>query len=131
MSKCMVALGKVFYVLFAKWLPASYTPVLGWLGKWLRGLCGKLVLEKCGNDVNIERNAVFSSRVSLGNHSGIGIGASLSGCVFIGDNVMMGPYCTFYCRNHAFDRTDIPMREQGYQEEKRSSLGTMCGSVGM
>lgn len=123
MRKVKIALGKIVYVLFARWLPVSYSPVGGIWGKWLRGICGKCVLEKCGQNVNIERNAIFSSKVSLGNNSGIGIGASLSGTVNIGDNVMMGPYCTFYSRNHAFDRTDIPMREQGYQEEKVIVVG--------
>lgn len=117
MRRIKVALGKIIYVLFAKWLPVSYQIFGGW-AKWLRKICGKLILEKCGKNVNIERGAVFSSHVSLGNNSGIGINASLTGSVVIGDNVMMGPYCTMYSRNHAFHRTDIPMCEQGYLPEE-------------
>lgn len=36
---------------------------------------------------------------------------------------MMGPWCIIYTRNHAFSRTDIPMREQGMQDFKPVSIG--------
>ncbi len=117
MRKIKVALGKIIYVLIAKWLPVSYS-FYGGVGTWFRRFCGKLILQECGKNVNIEQGAVFSSHVSLGDNSGIGINASLSGSVIIGENVMMGPHCTMYSRNHAFDRLDIPMREQGYKPEK-------------
>ncbi len=122
MRKIKIAIGKIIYGLFAKWLPVSYQP-LGGLGKALRGLCGRLILESCGKNVNIERNAVFSSHVALGNNSGIGVNASLTGSIKIGDNVMMGPNCTVYSRNHAFDRLDIPMCCQGYCPEKTIVIG--------
>ena len=35
----------------------------------------------------------------------------------------MGPECIIYTRNHAFSRTDIPMREQGFSEEKPVYIG--------
>ncbi len=123
MRKIKVAFGKLFYVIFAKWLPASYTPIIGGYAKWLRKMCGKLILKKCGKNVNIEKGAVFASAVSLGNNSGIGIEASITGTVTIGDNVMMGPHCTFYSRNHAFDRLDIPMCKQGFYDEKPIIIG--------
>lgn len=118
MRKIKVFLGKIIYVIFAVWLPPSYTPIFGAYARWLRKICGKLILRKCGKRVNIERNASFSSHVTLGDYSGIGLYASLSGTVSIGSHVMMGPHCTVYTRNHAFDRTDIPMCEQGFYEEK-------------
>lgn len=123
MKKLKVAFGKIIYILFAKWLPVSYTIIIGRYAKWLRGLCGKLVLKKCGKNVNIEKGAVFSSKVELGDNSGIGINASITGSVHIGDNVMMGPCCTFYSYNHAFDRLDIPMCRQGFSEEKTIVIG--------
>ena len=95
MKKIKILIGKTIYIFLAKHLPVSYK-LFGNVGKWLRKLCGKLILKKCGKKVNIERGAVFSSRVSLGNNSGIGINASISGTVTIGDNVMMGPECTIY-----------------------------------
>ncbi len=122
MRKIKIAIGRILYGLIAKHLPISYN-FLGGGGKCMRRLCGKLILLKCGKNVNIEKGAVFSSHVSLGDNSGIGICASVGGEVQIGDNVMMGPHCTFYSRNHAFDRTDIPMCQQGFQEEKPIIIG--------
>ena len=89
----------------------------------MRALCGKLILAKCGKNVNIEKDAVFSSKVSLGNNSGIGIRASISGKTYIGDNVMMGPDCVIYSQNHEFSSIDIPMCRQGFQEEKPVYIG--------
>ncbi|NLK11099.1 MAG: maltose O-acetyltransferase [Staphylococcus equorum] len=43
--------------------------------------------------------------------------------VVIGENVMMGPYCYIYTTNHAFDRIDIPMIEQGYAKPKKVVIG--------
>jgi maltose O-acetyltransferase len=43
--------------------------------------------------------------------------------VVIGDNVMMGPHCIIHTQNHKFDREDIPMCEQGFQEEKPVYIG--------
>ena len=117
MKKIRIFFGKFIYELFAKRLPISYH-FFGHYAKLSRRFCGKLILKKCGKKVNIERGAVFSSHVSLGDYSGIGINASLTGSVVIGKNVMMGPNCTMYSRNHAFDRIDIPMIKQGYKPEK-------------
>ena len=36
---------------------------------------------------------------------------------------MMGRECFILTRNHAFDRTDVPMMEQGFQEEKPVFIG--------
>ena len=123
MRKFRIVLGKFIYGVLARWLPESYTPIVGRYAKWLRQICGKLILKKCGKNVNIEKGAVFASSVSLGSNSGIGINCKLGSEVEIGDNVMMGPYCTIYSRNHAFDKTDIPMCQQGFQEIKPVCIG--------
>ena len=47
----------------------------------------------------------------------------LNGTVVIGDNVMMGPEVVVYSRNHQFVRTDIPMNQQGFQEERTVRIG--------
>ena len=51
----------------------------------------------------------------IGANSGIGafsfIGAA--GGVSIGDNVIIGQYVSFHSENHCFDRTDVPIRQQG------------------
>ena len=81
------------------------------------------MLKKCGKKVNIERKATFSTRIQLGNYSGIGINAKVMGPCTIGDYVMMGPNCTIYTQNHAFADPDKPMQLQGRQEERQVTIG--------
>lgn len=81
------------------------------------------MLENCGKGVNIESGAAFSSKVTLGDYSGIGINAKIYGTCHIGRYVMMGTDVTIITRNHRFDRTDIPMMEQGFEEERPVYIG--------
>lgn len=81
------------------------------------------MLENCGKNVNIESNATFSSKVTLEDYSGIGINAKIYGTCHIGRYVMMGTDVTIITRNHRFDRTDIPMMEQGFGEERPVYIG--------
>jgi len=106
-------LGKIIYNIIAKHLPISHSTV-NFGSRKLRQICGKLILNKCGHNVNIEKGAEFDANVTLGNNSGIGIRATIGSEVYIGDDVMMGPDCIIYTANHRFDRVDIPMREQGF-----------------
>jgi maltose O-acetyltransferase len=110
-------IARLIYDLFAKHLPSSSSPY-SIFSKELRVFCARNILKKCGSNVNIERGATFSSKVTIGDYSGIGIDASLGGEVHIGNYVMMAPKCTIYTSNHAFDRLDIPMCQQGVTEEK-------------
>ena len=91
--------------------------------KKIRAYFANKYLKKCGKNVNIQKKAIFSSRCEIGDNSGIGMNSHLYGKVVIGDNVMMGPECIIYTQNHAFDRTDIPMCLQGFQEEKTVIIG--------
>ena len=114
--KIKLLLGRCIY-LFAAHLPTSCS----WINigqKQIRGFCGKLILTKCGKNVNIEKGAAFPSSVELGDNSGIGIRARINGKAIIGKDVMMGPDVCIYARNHAFDRTDVPMNQQGFAPEK-------------
>ena len=103
-------LGYIFYYGIGKHLPKSSSFFK--LGKGFRRMCGKLLLEKCGKKVNIEKGAVFSRKCTLGNFSGIGVNAEI-GVAYIGNNVMMGPNCKIISQNHCFEKTDIPMCQQG------------------
>jgi acetyltransferase-like isoleucine patch superfamily enzyme len=57
--------------------------------------------------------------LTVGDNSNIGpycyIGCS--GYVEIGTNVMMGPRVSIFAENHIFNRTDLPMKEQGVTHE--------------
>lgn len=110
------------YHVLAKHLPISSARYF-FGQKALRAFCGRLMLKECGKDIDIDQGAVFSGRVSLGDHSGIGKDSVLQGTVVIGNHVMMGRECLIYTKNHAFDRLDIPMSQQGFQEEKPVIIG--------
>ncbi len=81
------------------------------------------MLASCGKKVNIEKDAVFSSKVTLGDFSGIGINAKIYGACHIGHHVMMGTDVTVITRNHRSDLTDIPMMEQGFADERPVYIG--------
>lgn len=109
---------KIIYECVAKKLPPSEMRIFPF-GKQLRGWCAKYLLDSCGKNVNIEKGANFAQHVELGDYSGIGINASIAPYVTIGANVMMGPECIIYTRNHEFRDTQRPMCQQGFQEHKR------------
>ena len=115
-------LGALIYALIGKHLPPSWSGLhLGQTA--VRRFCGRLMLAECGKRVNIEKNAMFSERVALGDDSGIGINAKIYGTCRIGKKVMMGSDVTIITRNHRSDRTDIPMMEQGFEEEQPVYIG--------
>ena len=53
--------------------------------------------------------------ISMGANSAVDAFSFLgsSGFISIGENVIMGQHVGFHPENHNFDRTDIPIREQG------------------
>lgn len=115
-------IGALLYYSIAKHLPESSSGIQ--IGqKAFRAFCGKLMLKSCGKKVNIEHGAIFSARTSLGDYSGIGVNARISGTCTIGDYVMMGANVTVITHNHAFERTDIPMMHQGFEEERPVVIG--------
>ena len=81
---------------------------------WRAFFC-RSYISFCGKNVNIQKNAVFSSSLKIGDCSGIGKKCRLIGPVEIGKNVMMGQECIIETQNHAHQRVDIPMIEQGYE----------------
>lgn len=105
----------IVYYGFARWLPVSYTPVLGKFAKWMRYQCCRRIFRRCGRNVNIERGAYFAggADIEIGDCSGLGINCSIPANTVLGDHVMFAPNVFILGRNHNFDRTDIPMGEQG------------------
>ena len=105
---CLVA-----YYGFAKYLPASTSPMTHWARKIRRVIC-RPIFDKCGDNVNIESGARFATGgISIGSGRGLGVNCSVHGPLRIGDNVMMGPEVTILTHTHNIERTDIPMRQQG------------------
>lgn len=120
--KLKILVGYFLYYTIARHLPVSFAKV-NFFAKQIRMSCAKLLLEKCGNNVNIEKGAIFSTKVNIGNNSGIGIRAAIHGPCTIGNDVMMGPDCVIYVRNHCYDRTDIPMWQQGFYNDEPVTIG--------
>lgn len=128
MSKFKRKIGALLYYSIARHLPVSYSGVQ--LGqKALRGFCGRLMLASCGKKVNIEKGALFSAKVSLGDYSGIGINANICGTCTIGSYVMMGPNVTVITRNHKHDDLEQPMMFQGFEDEQPVVIGEDRKSV--
>ncbi len=117
----------VLYIVFAKNLPLSRRFKFA---KHARNFFAKRILKSAGREINIEKGAFFTPGVSLGDYSGIGVNCELNassvcgeGEIIIGDHVMMGPECVIYTTSHIFDRTDIPMMEQGSTAGRNVVIG--------
>lgn len=107
------------YYHLARHLPVSYLRGGGVASKIRLFLCRR-IFEHCGKNVNIEKDASFGLgfHIRIGDNSGLGVNCFVPDGSIIGDNVMMGPNCYIHQRNHAFERTDIPMIQQGYKDKK-------------
>ena len=107
----------MLYYGFARYMP-------GKIGKWLRYQLCRRIFKKCGKNVNIERMAYFGrgSGIEVGDNSGLGVNCCIPSDTIIGKDVMMAPNCYIIPINHAFDRIDIPMREQGVSEHKQTVI---------
>lgn len=115
----------ILYYVFARYLPTSTFPLLGRLGKYCRYFCCKRIFDYCGKNVNVERMALFGSgfKIKIGENSGIGIYCTVPSDIEIGNNVLMGPKCFFLTFNHAFRSKNISIKQQGYQERRKTTIG--------
>lgn len=121
-----IRIWQLLYRLFAKGLPLSGQIAAA---KALRAFFFRKIALHAGRNINIERGSVFNHWVSLGNRSGIGVNCEMNaggkdGIITIGDDVMMGPNVVVYTRNHASERTDIPMLDQGFEAPRPVKIGS-------
>lgn len=95
------------------------------MSKYIRYQLVKRIFKVCGKNVNVERKAKFGSGrdIEIGDNSGIGVNANIPSNTKIWENVMMGPNCYILDSNHSFDRTDIPMMQQGNTISKQTIIG--------
>lgn len=114
--------GKLLYFSIGIHLPMSYSK-LNFGSRQFRQLCAKLILESCGEWVNIEKGVHFGDGLIIGNGSGIGMNSNIPSQVIIGNHVMIGQELLVYTQNHSMDRTDIPMQEQGMSKVKPVTIG--------
>ncbi len=117
------------YYCLMRYLPPSHWPLyIGNTSKILRYYNCKNLFKECGKNVNIERKAAIGTgrEISIGDNSGLGISSIIEGPIIIGKDVMMGPNTIIQRSAHAFDRTDIPMNQQGITKK---SLLEICDDV--
>lgn len=117
-----IIIGECLYSIF-KHFPRSDCRFFGNISKKARVFAGRMILEGCGQNVNIEHGASFTKNCVLGDNSGIGVNSYLGGTVNIGSDVMMAPECKIYTVNHNHDRVDIPMNVQGVSKEEPVFIG--------
>lgn len=121
-------IGRFLYIIIGKHLPKAHCKIkpIGKFSKWFRQCCGKLMLERCGDNVNIYPKAEFASSVELGDNSDIGYKASIGGKTIIGKNVIMAPECVIYTKNHRTDSVDVAIKYQGVTEEEPVYIDDDC-----
>jgi maltose O-acetyltransferase len=119
MRRLLRLLGLASYYGLFRFLPVSYTPVVGPTCRFLRTRAACLALKQCATTANIESHARFGSgaRLSVGDRSGIGVNAMITGTVDIADNVMMGPDVVIIRHNHRSDNLSVPMIDQVHTED--------------
>ncbi len=104
------------YYLLARHLPYSPRPYAFGARRIRFEIC-RHMFKSCGRDVNVEHGALINggSDIEIGDRSGIGLDAFISGPLIIGRDVIMGPNCTFLSINRDVRDTSVPMIEQGFQ----------------
>lgn len=118
----------ILYYGFATYLPDSYAPVVGKISNKIRVFLVKRIFKKCGKISTINRNAYFGNgaEIEMGDYSGIGANCVLPNNIKMGKYIMMAPNVRVLGGNHRFDRTDIPMCEQGVEEAKQTIIKDDC-----
>lgn len=122
MKKAKRIMGEVLYNFIGKHLPRS-SAKYAFGAKTFRYWCAKLMLNKCGNNVNLESQASITSALEIGNNSGIGISSRIYGHVCIGDNVLMGPEVIILTSGHKYENASVLIRDQGRLPEKTVHIG--------
>lgn len=120
--KIRQAVGKTVYKLIACHLPQSHL----WINQvshMLRAWCGRMMFAECGAHIGIGRGARISSKITLGERSGIGENCCLYGEVHIGDHVLMASEVVIFTQNHNYNSRELLILEQGTSEEKPVYIG--------
>lgn len=106
------------YYLVARHLPRSNVSY-SCGSRVIRAFVLRRLFGKFGAHVNIEPKVIFfnTSESEIGDYSGIGMN-SYVGAIKIGRDVMIGEELIAISTTHEFRSREIPMREQGFQEQR-------------
>jgi maltose O-acetyltransferase len=110
-------LALIIYYGILRYLPDEYDhPVFSWCNR-LRSSVVRLLVKHAGRGINIHRKASFGTgrNIVMGDRSNIGVNCTIAtrGGIELGRNVLMGPDIMLLSSNHRFDRTDVPVMDQG------------------
>lgn len=101
-------IGLTIWFMFAKYLPNSTFPVIGFFAKRIRTICAKLIFFEIGKKINLESGAYFGNgaEIKIGDYSGIGKNCWIPSNITIGNNVMMAEEVIILNQNHRFDNVE-------------------------
>lgn len=119
----------VLYYGIAQYLPNSYSTFMGGpLWNWIRVRLCHGIFKKCGHITTINRKVHFDLglNVEMGDGSGIGEGTRIPSDTIIGKYVILSRECFILSANHRFDRTDIPLCQQGMLPRERTVIEDDC-----
>ena len=120
---CMqnLTLGEILKWELIRWLIVPAGSIPGVVGIAVRYLLWRpLVKTSRGFFRVLERVTIeYPGGLSIGRNVGLNMGCWINarGGVEIGDNVIVGPYCVIHSANHRWDRLDLPIQQQGYEEK--------------
>lgn len=105
----------VLYYGFARYLPSSYSPIVGKFSNRIRIFCAHGIFKYCGKVSTIDRMAYFGTgrNIEIGDYSGIGENCIIPNNTIIGKYVMMAPEVYIIGNNHITTKIDVPMCFQG------------------
>ena len=92
-------------------------------GNNVKNAFAKIAFSHVGEAVNWGKNVLISADFVIGDFSGVGNNARIPKGVTIGNDVMIGRNLKIFTKNHKSDRTDIPMRLQGFTEISSLVIG--------
>ena len=116
LGRLLYWLCNLLYYAVARHLPYSPRPYAFGSRRIRYEIC-RHMFRSCGVDVNVEHGALINSgsEIDIGDRSGIGLDAFISGPLIIGRDVIMGPNCTFLSINRNTPDLERSMIEQGFR----------------
>jgi len=114
----------LIYYSVAQFLPTQPQPDYK-LGYAIRRILVHYIFKSCGVNVIVKQRAYFGKGVgiSIGDNSQIGERSQIGAYTKIGADVIMAPDVIIWTISHAFDRTDIPINQQGATEIQPVTIG--------
>ena len=109
LAKLKYRTANFLYYRIASKLPSSYIAKTQFPKKF-RAWCARFLLDRCGENINIEKNVELRwGGIELGDNSSFGEGSIIGGNTVVGKDVMIGRQLLTIPRNHNIDNPDIPM----------------------